>query len=67
MDARGAFGLFTQPFNCIGLPAMSVPMRDTGLPRAVQLVAKPSREDLLFAAAVRLIEAGLAGAELREN
>ena len=67
MNPRGAFGLFTQPFSCIGLPAMAVPMKGEGLPRAVQLVAKPFSEDLLFAAAARLVEAGLAGAQIRED
>ncbi|MEO1091366.1 MAG: AtzE family amidohydrolase [Pseudomonadota bacterium] len=64
MNPRGAFGLFTQPFSAIGLPALTVPLHGLGLPRAVQLVAKPWREDLLFAAAHRLVDVGLAEARI---
>ena len=40
----------TRPFNYFGLPALSVPIGFTGngLPQAMQLVARPFREDLLF-------------------
>lgn len=40
----------TRPFNFFGLPALSVPIGLTGgrLPQAMQLVARPFREDLLF-------------------
>jgi AtzE family amidohydrolase len=74
VPVRPNLGIFTQPISCIGLPAMAVPLKDpaavgaplsargAGLPIAVQLVAAPWREDLLFRAAARLEEAGLAGA-----
>jgi aspartyl-tRNA(Asn)/glutamyl-tRNA(Gln) amidotransferase subunit A len=40
----------TRPFNYLGLPGLSVPIGFTrnGLPQAMQLVARPFREDLLF-------------------
>ena len=40
----------TRPFNYLGLPALSVPIGFTraGLPQAMQLVARPFREDVLF-------------------
>jgi aspartyl-tRNA(Asn)/glutamyl-tRNA(Gln) amidotransferase subunit A len=40
----------TRPINYLGLPGLSVPVGLTGngLPQAMQLVARPFREDLLF-------------------
>ena len=40
----------TRPFNLLGLPGLSVPIGFTHnrLPQAMQLVARPFREDLLF-------------------
>jgi aspartyl-tRNA(Asn)/glutamyl-tRNA(Gln) amidotransferase subunit A len=40
----------TRPFNYFGLPGLSVPIGLTrnGLPQAMQLLARPFREDLLF-------------------
>ncbi len=40
----------TRPFNLLGLPGLSVPIGFTRnrLPQAMQLVARPFREDLLF-------------------
>lgn len=69
VNPRGALGQFTQPFSCIGFPAMVVPLAkpngdaDT-LPRAVQLVAPPWHEDRLFATAQRLVDAGLASSHI---
>jgi Asp-tRNA(Asn)/Glu-tRNA(Gln) amidotransferase A subunit family amidase len=61
---RPNLGLFTQPFSCIGLPALSVPLWLPGeaLPIGVQLVAAPWREDLCLRAAQVLAEAGVAEA-----
>lgn len=57
--------IFTIPANLAGLPAISVPgLKDRdGLPWGVHLVAPRLREDLMFAAAVRVeqVVAGLAG------
>ena len=40
----------TRPLNYLGLPSLAVPIGFTrhGLPQAMQLVARPFREDLLF-------------------
>ncbi|MHA7815705.1 MAG: AtzE family amidohydrolase [Pseudohaliea sp.] len=61
---RPNLGLFTQPFSCIGLPVVSVPLWLPGetLPIGVQLVAAPWREDLCLRAAQALAEAGVAEA-----
>jgi len=65
LDPRRALGQFTQPFSCIGLPAMVVPLAGrASMPRAIQLVAHPWREDHLLAAARILIDRGIAGANI---
>lgn len=65
VNPRSALGQFTQPFSCIGLPAMVVPLAgDNAMPRAVQLIAHPWREDLLFAAAQRLADSGLSSSHI---
>jgi aspartyl-tRNA(Asn)/glutamyl-tRNA(Gln) amidotransferase subunit A len=63
---RPNLGLFTQPFSCIGLPALSVPvwLDGEGLPIGVQLVAAPWREDLCLRAARALELAGVADARV---
>ncbi len=40
----------TRPLNYLGLPGLVVPIGRTrnGLPQAMQLIARPFREDLLF-------------------
>jgi AtzE family amidohydrolase len=58
--ARANLGLLTQPISAIGLPVVTVPLRgDSGLPIGVQIIAPPWREDLAFAAALRLRRAGV--------
>ncbi|KGE04334.1 AtzE family amidohydrolase [Pseudohaliea rubra] len=61
---RPNLGLFTQPFSCIGLPALSVPLWLPGetLPIGVQLVAAPWREDLCLRAGEVLARSGVAEA-----
>lgn len=54
-------GLYTQPLSFIGLPVLTIPIPSTGLPIGVQIVAKPWREDLLFALAAHWVRAGLLG------
>jgi AtzE family amidohydrolase len=66
VPARPQLGVFTQPFSCIGLPTLAVPLADPSaagatLPIGVQLVAAPWREDLLFRVAAALQDAGIAG------
>jgi aspartyl-tRNA(Asn)/glutamyl-tRNA(Gln) amidotransferase subunit A len=55
----GASVAFTNPFNALGWPAISVPagVNEAGLPLAIQLVAKPWDEATLLAAA-RAVEVG---------
>jgi amidase len=50
---------FTQPYNCTGQPAISLPLGVTsdGLPLGVQLVGPPRGESLLFAVAAQLQQA----------
>jgi amidase len=55
----GLFTPFTPVFNASGQPGISVPLLhgEDGLPLAVQLVARPAREDTLIALAAQLEEA----------
>lgn len=64
MNPRGMLGLYTQPISFIGLPAMVVPLAGKGLPRAVQLVARPWNEAALFRVAGSLVDAGVATAHV---
>jgi amidase len=52
----GLFTPFTPVFNASGQPGISVPLfhGEDGLPLAVQLVARPAREDTLLALATQL-------------
>lgn len=54
-DARSQ-SVFTTWVNAVGLPALSIPAEPhpDGRPIGVQLVAKPGREDLLFALAAAI-------------
>ena len=55
----------TRPLNYLGLPALSVPIGFThnGLPQAMQLIARPFREALLFRAGAAYEAATVEGAE----
>jgi 1-carboxybiuret hydrolase len=58
---RPSLGLLAQPFSCIGLPVVTVPvLTDDGLPIGVQIVAPPWREDLCLRAAAALEAHGVA-------
>jgi 1-carboxybiuret hydrolase len=58
---RPSLGLLAQPFSCIGLPVVTVPVFPPGaMPIGVQLVAPPWREDLCLRAAAALEAAGIA-------
>ncbi|MEO0822980.1 MAG: AtzE family amidohydrolase, partial [Pseudomonadota bacterium] len=60
---RPNLGLLAQPFSCIGLPVVTVPVFEPGaLPIGIQLVAPPWREARALAAAAWLEGAGLATA-----
>ncbi|NUB45757.1 AtzE family amidohydrolase [Fertoebacter nigrum] len=63
MPLRPSLGLLAQPFSCIGLPVVTVPVFAPGqLPLGVQIVAPPWREDLALRAALVLEQAGVAQA-----
>jgi AtzE family amidohydrolase len=67
VSARANLGACTQPVSLTGAPALSVPIRRSGkLPIGVQLVAARGREDLLFTAAQKLEEMGVAGCDWPE-
>lgn len=60
---RPNIGVLSQPFSCVGLPVVTVPVFAPGdLPIGVQIVAPPWREDLCLRAARALERAGVAGA-----
>jgi AtzE family amidohydrolase len=62
VPVRGALGRFTAPISFIGLPALSVPVRDTGaLPIGVQLIARPHEDDVVLRAAHFLERKGVVG------
>jgi AtzE family amidohydrolase len=63
LPCRAAMGLLTQPISFAGCPVVTAPLwpeASGGLPLGVQIIAAPWREDLAFAAAQRLTEAGVA-------
>lgn len=55
-DVVGAMTAFTRPFSFLGLPVTTLPvsMSPEGLPVAIQVVARPWREDLATSLALRL-------------
>ncbi|RAI01554.1 AtzE family amidohydrolase [Acuticoccus sediminis] len=56
---RPNLGLLAQPFSCIGLPVVTVPVFEPGeLPLGMQLVARPWREATALRAAGQLEAAG---------
>jgi aspartyl-tRNA(Asn)/glutamyl-tRNA(Gln) amidotransferase subunit A len=59
-EIRGAFTLFTFPFNALGWPALAVPAgpAENGLPASIQVVGRPGDDALVLAAGLA-IEAGL--------
>lgn len=65
---RPNLGLYTQPVSFIGLPVVCVPVTGGGLlPRGVQIIAAPGREDLALAAAWRLEQEGVVSAPVAES
>lgn len=56
---RPSLGLLAQPFSCVGLPVVTVPVFSPGeLPLGVQIVAPPWKEALALRAAAQLEAAG---------
>ncbi|WP_168074588.1 AtzE family amidohydrolase [Caulobacter sp. SSI4214] len=63
VSVRKNLGAFTQPISFIGLPVVAAPVNRPGqLPVGVQIIAPPWREDLAFAAALRLQRDGVVAA-----
>jgi aspartyl-tRNA(Asn)/glutamyl-tRNA(Gln) amidotransferase subunit A len=63
VSVRKNLGAYTQPLSFAGVPVLAAPVNRPGLaPIGVQLVAAPGREDLVFAAALRLQRAGVIAA-----
>jgi len=62
LPARANLGLLTQPLSFVGLPIVTVPVRNGAMPIGVQLIAPPWREDLALRAAACLERAGIVGA-----
>ncbi len=66
LPLRPSIGLLAQPFSCIGLPVVTVPVFSEGeMPVGVQLVAAPWREGLCLRVAARLEGDGVAVANHR--
>ena len=61
LPARPNIGLLTQPLSFVGLPVVTVPVRNGPMPIGVQLIAPPWREDLALRAAAHLERTGIAG------
>jgi aspartyl-tRNA(Asn)/glutamyl-tRNA(Gln) amidotransferase subunit A len=59
-EIRGAFTLFTFPFNALGWPALAVPAgpAENGLPASIQVVGRPGDDALVLAAGLA-VEAAL--------
>lgn len=63
VSVRKTLGAYTQPISYIGLPVIAAPVNRPGKPPVgVQLIAPAWREDLAFAAALRLERAGVIAA-----
>lgn len=66
VPTRANIGMLTQPLSFVGLPIVTVPVRDGALPIGVQIVAPPWREDLALQAAAALERAGVARTQVIE-
>jgi aspartyl-tRNA(Asn)/glutamyl-tRNA(Gln) amidotransferase subunit A len=65
LPLRPSLGLLTQPISFIGLPVVTVPVRQNGaLPIGVQLIAAPWQEAAALRAAWALEQAGIAHAPI---
>ena len=63
VSVRKNLGAFTQPISYVGLPVVAAPVNRPGqLPIGVQIIAPAWREDLAFAAALRLQHDGVVAA-----
>lgn len=64
LPARPNIGLLTQPLSFVGLPIVTVPVRNGPMPIGVQLIAPPWREDIALRAAAQLERGGTVGCEV---
>lgn len=62
VPVRANLGIYTQPISFLGLPVVAAPIRTEGLPIGVQLIGPAWGEAAAFAAAARLVKAGVAAA-----
>jgi aspartyl-tRNA(Asn)/glutamyl-tRNA(Gln) amidotransferase subunit A len=60
ISIRKNLGIFTQPISFVGAPVIAAPILGGAMPTGVQIIAAPGREDLAFAAALKLEAMGLA-------
>jgi Asp-tRNA(Asn)/Glu-tRNA(Gln) amidotransferase A subunit family amidase len=67
VPARANIGLLAQPLSFVGLPIVTVPVRNGAMPIGVQIIAPPWREDMALQAAARLERLGLAEAGTQES
>jgi AtzE family amidohydrolase len=63
LPVRANLGLYTQPISFIGLPVVAVPVPQTPLPIAVQIITAPWREDVALRIAHALETQGGAAAQ----
>ncbi len=64
VPARANLGLYTQPISFVGLPVVSVPVRQPGaLPIGVQIITRPFNEALGLRIAAALERLGVVGCE----
>ncbi|MEI7446621.1 MAG: AtzE family amidohydrolase [Burkholderiales bacterium] len=62
LPSRASMGVLTQPVSAAGLPVAAVPIRRTGMPMAIQVIAAPWREDHALRVAAALEQMGVAAA-----
>jgi len=65
--ARANIGLLTQPLSFVGLPIVTIPVRNGAMPIGVQIIAPPWREDMALQAAARLEAMGVAEAGIPDS
>jgi aspartyl-tRNA(Asn)/glutamyl-tRNA(Gln) amidotransferase subunit A len=55
-EIRGAFTLFTFPFNALGWPALALPAgpAENGLPASIQVIGRPGDDALVLAAGLAI-------------
>ena len=67
LAVRANLGIYTQPLSFIGLPIVTVPVAQEGLPIGVQIIAAPWREDHALRVAAELEQRGVAAAPIAKD